>query len=106
MASLELAHALLAAALEVRPLLAPELGLRLLAEPPLAADPLPVARRAQLPEHREHACFHSPAHQLLWRDVLTPTEVVEIRARMLHGGYHVHPELRVDRHVAGAHVPA
>src|SRR3954465_12688795 len=106
MASLELARALLAAALEVRPLLAPELGRRLLAKPPLAADPVPVARRAQLPEHREHARLHSPAHQLVRWDVLAPPEVVEARARIRDSGDRVHHELRVDRHVAVLHVPA
>ena len=43
----ELPHALLAPRLEVGPLLAAELGGGLVGEPPLAADPVPVARGAR-----------------------------------------------------------
>src|SRR5690606_11457463 len=76
--------ALLALRLEERPLLAPELGRGLVAEPPLAPDPVPVARRVELPEDGEHAGLHPPPHELVRGHVLAPHEVVEARARVRH----------------------
>src|SRR3954464_3486503 len=36
-----------------------------LAEPPLAADPVPVPGRLELAEHGEHAGFHPAPHELV-----------------------------------------
>src|SRR5512146_2931065 len=65
--SRELANALLALVLEVGPLLAAQLRSRLAAEPPLTADPPPVARGVQLAQHRQHARLHAAAHHLVGR---------------------------------------
>src|SRR5437660_1266940 len=51
----ELPDAPLAARLEVGPLVAAEIGRRVLGEPPLAPDPVPVARRPELSQDGQHA---------------------------------------------------
>src|SRR3954452_22550662 len=76
-ASGELARALLAAGLEVGPLLLAQLGGRGIGEPPLAADPVPVASCLELAEHGEQARLHPPPHQLVGGHVLATHEVEE-----------------------------
>src|SRR3954452_12473993 len=78
----ELANALLALRLEVGPLLAAQLGLGLVGEPPLAADALLVARDVQLAEHGEHPGLHAPAHNLVDGQVLAANQVEELGARV------------------------
>jgi hypothetical protein len=67
---------------------------------------VPVAASAKLPQHRQYADLHAPAHELVRRHVLASHQRVEVRARVRDRRDHRHHVFRIDLALDVLQVPA